>query len=79
VADRRGGLAMMADGQQSLKTRMLAANVALPEWARRFTTSEMAVLAVIRDECDRSNFCTLILGEIAERAGRCIGKSWLQK
>jgi hypothetical protein len=57
--------------------RKLACDVALPEEARPFfTTAQMAVLAVIRDECDSNRFCRLIVPEIAKRAG--VGKDSAQ-
>jgi hypothetical protein len=50
--------------------RKLACDVALPDEARPFfTTAQMAVLAVIRDECDNNRVCRLIVPEIAKRAG----------
>ena len=49
--------------------RRLASDVALPEEARSlFTTAQMAVLAVIRDECANNSICRLIVPEIARRA-----------
>jgi hypothetical protein len=54
---------------QKQAVRRLASDVALPEEARSlFTTAQMAVLAVIRDECANNSICRLIVPEIANRA-----------
>lgn len=54
---------------QTMAVRLLAYDVALPEEAQSlFTTAQMAVLAVIRDECANNSICRLNVPEIAKRA-----------
>jgi ribosomal protein S25 len=63
---------------QKLQVRELAYDVALPEEARQFfTTAQLAVLAVIRDECASNTVCRLIVSEIAKRAGVKTGTATL--
>lgn len=56
--------------QQTLQARMLAATVAIPDWAaKHFSLGMLAVLGAIRDEADEEGRCTATVAQIGKRAG----------
>ena len=71
LAEPRRECAMMERRrQQTHQARLLAATVAIPDWAAGyFPIGTMAVLGAIRDEADEEGRCTATVAQIAERAG----------
>lgn len=53
------------------RRRLAASGPMPPALAARFTTSELAVMRIIGDECRAKGFCDLHIDAIAARAGTC--------
>jgi hypothetical protein len=61
------------DRQRSIerRRRLAASGPMPPQLAAHFTTSELAVLRIVGDECRRHGLCSLHIDAIAARAGVC--------